>query len=111
MFALSLLVSKEMVDPAMKATFNNGAHGTEALCWYSALYLRLQKISCSPSQLKKQTREYACTSCAFFNCCFFFLDIIGQDLLDSFNASYDIGELSISQRRGAITLAPKEDSN
>ena len=44
----------------------------------------------------------------FYNC---FFEILGQDLLDSLNASYDFGELSISQRRGAITLVPKEDSN
>ena len=44
-----------------------------------------------------------------FDNCFF--EILGQDLLDSVNASYDFGELSISQRRGAITLVPKEDSS
>ena len=44
----------------------------------------------------------------FFNC---FFEILGQDLLDSLNASYDFGELSVSQRRGVITLVPKEDSN
>ena len=35
----------------------------------------------------------------FFNC---FFEILGQDLLDSLNASYDIG---------VTTLVPKEDSN
>ena len=46
----------------------------------------------------------------FFNC---FFEILDQDLLDSLNASYGVGELSISQRRGVITLClvPKEDSN
>ena len=40
-----------------------------------------------------------------------FFDILGQDLADSFNASYNAGEMSISQRRGVITLIPKEDSD
>ena len=44
----------------------------------------------------------------FYNC---FFDILGQDLVDSFNASYNAGEMSISQRRGVITLIPKEDSD
>ena len=44
----------------------------------------------------------------FFNC---FFEILGQDLLDSLNASYDFSKLSVSQRRGVITLVPKEDSN
>ena len=44
----------------------------------------------------------------FYNC---FFDILGQDLADSFNASYNAGEMSISQRRGVITLIPKEDSD
>ena len=43
----------------------------------------------------------------FYNC---FFEILGQDLLDSLNASYDFGELSVSQRRGAITLVPRKDS-
>ena len=44
----------------------------------------------------------------FYNC---FFDILGQDLVDCFNASYNAGEMSISQRRGVITLIPKEDSD
>ena len=44
----------------------------------------------------------------FYNC---FFDILGQDLVDSFNASYRAGEMAPSQRRGLITLIPKEDSN
>ena len=44
----------------------------------------------------------------FYNC---FFDILGQDLVDSFNASYNAGEMSISQRRGVITLIPKQDSD
>ena len=41
----------------------------------------------------------------------FFFELLGQELLDSINASYDDNELSISQRRGVITLIPKEDAN
>ena len=37
--------------------------------------------------------------------------LLGQDLVSSFNAAFDIGEMSVSQRRGVITLLPKEDSN
>ena len=41
----------------------------------------------------------------------FFFYILGQDLADSFNVSYNAGEMSISQRRGVKTLIPKEDSD
>ena len=41
----------------------------------------------------------------------FFFELLGQEFLDSINASYDNNELSISQRRGVITLIPKEDAN
>ena len=44
----------------------------------------------------------------FYNC---FFDLLGKDLVDSFNASYRVGELAPSQRRGVITLIPKEDSD
>jgi len=40
-----------------------------------------------------------------------FFDLFGQEFLDSVNAAYEGNELSISQRRGVITLIPKEDSN
>ena len=39
------------------------------------------------------------------------LSSTSQDLVNSFNATFDIGEMSVSQRRGVITLLPKEDSN
>ena len=42
----------------------------------------------------------------FYNC---FFDLLGQDLVDCFNASYRAGEMSPSQRKGVITLIPKED--
>ena len=32
-------------------------------------------------------------------------------MVSSFNAVFDISEMSVSQRRGVITLLPKEDSN
>ena len=44
----------------------------------------------------------------FYNC---FFDLLGQDLVDSFNALYGAGEMAPSQRRGVITLIPKEDSD
>ena len=44
----------------------------------------------------------------FYNC---FFDLLGQDLVDSFNASYRAGEMAPSQRRGVITLIPKEVSD
>ena len=40
-----------------------------------------------------------------------FFDLIGQDLVASFNAAYEVNELSISQRRGIVTLSPKEDGS
>ena len=42
-----------------------------------------------------------------------FFGLFGQEFLDSVNAAYayDENELSISQRRGVITLIPKEDAN
>ena len=43
----------------------------------------------------------------FYNC---FFDLVSSDLVNSFNTAYNEGELSISQRRGVITLVPKEDS-
>jgi len=44
----------------------------------------------------------------FYNC---FFDLLGQDLVDCFNDSFRAGEMSLSQRRGVITLIPKEDSD
>ena len=40
-----------------------------------------------------------------------FLNLIGQDLVASFNAAYEVNELSISQRRGIVTLIPKEEGS
>ena len=44
----------------------------------------------------------------FYN---YFFDLLGQDLVNCFNCAYKKGEMSVSQRRGVITLVPKEDSN
>ena len=44
----------------------------------------------------------------FYNC---FFDLLDQDLVDSFNASYRAGKMSLSHGRGIITLTPKEDSD
>ena len=38
-----------------------------------------------------------------------FFDIIGEDLVESLNFAHGKGQLSISQRRGVITLIPKEE--
>ena len=40
-----------------------------------------------------------------------FFDLVGYDLVEGLNAAYDIGQLSISQRRGVITLLPKGDES
>jgi len=37
--------------------------------------------------------------------------LLGHDLVASFNADYDANEFAISQRRGVITLIPKEDGS
>ena len=39
-----------------------------------------------------------------------FFDLVGKHLLNSYNEAFHNGQLSISQRRGVITLIPKEDS-
>ena len=41
----------------------------------------------------------------------FFFELLGQEFLNSINASCDDNELSIFQCRGVITLIPKEDAN
>ena len=43
----------------------------------------------------------------FYNC---FFDLVIRDLVSSFNTAYREEKLSISQRRGVVTLIPKEDS-
>ena len=40
-----------------------------------------------------------------------FFDILGEDLVRSLNHAYEKGELSISQRRGVITLLPKDEAS
>ena len=42
---------------------------------------------------------------------FFVFNLLGHNLDASFNAAYDGNELTISQRRGVITLIPKEDGS
>jgi len=41
----------------------------------------------------------------------YFFELVGNDLIASFNEAQVKGELSISQRRGVITLTPKEDGS
>ena len=40
-----------------------------------------------------------------------FRELLGQELVDSLNYAFEIGELSISQKIGIITLIPKKDKN
>ena len=40
-----------------------------------------------------------------------FYDPLGKDLLASLNGAYELGRLSVSQRRGIVTLLPKDDSD
>ena len=40
-----------------------------------------------------------------------FFNLIGKHLLDSYHESFRNGQLSISQRRGVISLIPKEDTS
>ena len=40
-----------------------------------------------------------------------FFDILGNDLVDSLNTAHEKGQLSIPQRRGVITLIPKEEES
>ena len=40
-----------------------------------------------------------------------FWELLGQELVHSLNYAFEIGELSISQKRGIITLIPKKDKN
>jgi len=44
----------------------------------------------------------------FYN---FLFELLGHNLVESFNEAYETNELSISQRRGIITLIPKEDGS
>lgn len=41
----------------------------------------------------------------------FFFDLLGNDLIASFNEAHVINELTVSQRRGVITLIPKDDGS
>ena len=41
----------------------------------------------------------------------YFFDLLGADLISSLKQAFEVGELSISQQRGVITLIPKEDSD
>ena len=40
-----------------------------------------------------------------------FFELLVPDLLKSLHAAYFHGEMSVSQRRGVITLIPKDDAN
>ena len=40
-----------------------------------------------------------------------FFDMMQNDLLNSYNEAFQNGKLSISQRRGIMSLIPKEDND
>ena len=40
-----------------------------------------------------------------------FRELLGQELVDSFNYAFEKGEMLISPKRGIITLTPKKDKN
>ena len=40
-----------------------------------------------------------------------FFDLFGNALLESFNAGFKNGQLSVSQKRGVISLIPKDENN
>ena len=40
-----------------------------------------------------------------------FFDLVWRDMLNSYNAAFETDSLSVSQRRGTITLIPKSDGN
>ena len=40
-----------------------------------------------------------------------FWELLGQELVDSFKCAFEKGEMSVSQKRGIITLIPKKDKN
>ena len=42
---------------------------------------------------------------------FYFVELLGHNLVERFNEAFVANELSISQRRGVITLIPKEDGS
>ena len=42
---------------------------------------------------------------------FSFWELLEQELVDSFNYAFEKGEITISQKRGFITLIPKQDKN
>ena len=39
-----------------------------------------------------------------------FFDLMGNHLLDPYNEAFDKGKMSVSQRRGIISLRPKGES-
>ena len=77
----------------------NGIEGKLTLneCWEA---LKSMGIGRSPGEDGFTVEFYKC-----------FFEIVGKDLLNSYNAAYENGEMSISQRRGIITLVRKENSD
>ena len=69
-------------------------------------YLNVKKVL-ETFQADKAPGEDGFTA-EFYN---YFFELLGNDLIASFNEAQVKGELSISQRRGVITLIPKEDGS
>lgn len=70
---------------------------TLSKCWEA---LKLMGTGRSPGEDRFTLEFYKC-----------FFDIVRKDLLNSYNAAYENGEMSISQCRGIITLVGKENSD
>ena len=85
--------------PKLSSKQCNGIEGKLTLneCWEA---LKSMGIGRSPGEDGFTVEFYKC-----------FFEIVGKDLLNSYNAAYENGEMSISQRRGIITLVPKENSD
>ena len=85
--------------PKLSSEQCNGIEGKLTLneCWEA---LKSMGIGRSPGEDGFTVEFYKC-----------FFEIVGKDLLNSYNAAYENGEMSISQRRGIITLVPKENSD
>ena len=69
--------------------------------------LQERKIALDTFQTNKSPEEEGLTVEFYM----YFIGLLGEDLVASFNAAYDANELSTSQRQGVITLNPKEDGS
>ena len=72
---------------------------------------RLTKEECHASLKEFSRGKSPGTDCLTAEFYLKFWELLGQELVDSFNYAFEIGKLSISQKRGIITLIPKKDKN